>query len=116
MPSEHPRAASTSTTIRDLASEPIVTLKPGYGLRGSLDDLFARAGALPTIAFEGEDLHTVHGLVASGLGVGIVPATDTPPPGARRFASTIPEPSATSVPRAYPVPRASRSPRSSLPS
>ncbi|MFD6062822.1 LysR family transcriptional regulator [Rhodococcus wratislaviensis] len=81
VPSEHPRAASISTTIRDLASEPIVTLKPGYGLRGSLDDLFARAGALPTIAFEGEDLHTVHGLVASGLGVGIVPATDTPPPG-----------------------------------
>ncbi|EKT79127.1 LysR family transcriptional regulator [Rhodococcus opacus M213] len=81
VPSEHPRAASTSTTIRDLASEPIVTLKPGYGLRGSLDDLFARAGALPTIAFEGEDVHTVHGLVASGLGVGIVPATDTPPPG-----------------------------------
>nr|GLK37136.1 hypothetical protein GCM10017611_39950 [Rhodococcus wratislaviensis] len=81
VPSEHPRAASTSTTIRDLASEPIVTLKPGYGLRGSLDDLFARAGALPTIAFEGEDVHTVHGLVASGLGVGIVPATDPPPPG-----------------------------------
>ena len=41
VPSEHPRAASTSTTIRDLASEPIVTLKPGYGLRGSLDDLSA---------------------------------------------------------------------------
>ncbi|MDF3310284.1 LysR family transcriptional regulator [Rhodococcus sp. T2V] len=81
VPAEHPQAASTSTTIRDLASEPIITLKPGYGLRGSVDDLFARAGALPTIAFEGEDLRTVSGLVASGLGVGIMPAAETPPPG-----------------------------------
>ncbi len=81
VPSEHPRATSTSTTIRDLASEPIVTLKPGYGLRGIARRPVRASRCLPTIAFEGEDVHTVHGLVASGLGVGIVPATDTPPPG-----------------------------------
>ena len=62
-------------------------------------------------------MHTVHGLVASGLGVGIVPATDTPPPGCAQIRLDDPR----GLPRhrcraAHPVPRASRSPRLSLPS
>lgn len=80
VPREHRWAGDTSLRVRDLADEQIVTMKPGWGLRGSVDELFAAAGVLPTVAFEGEDLHTVCGLVAAGLGVAIVPsAPDTPP-------------------------------------
>ncbi|WP_159792654.1 LysR family transcriptional regulator [Puerhibacterium puerhi] len=79
VPRAHPLAAAGSARVADLAREPLVTLKPGYGLRGSTDELFARAGVLPTLAFEGEDLHTLEGLVAAGLGVAVAPRAATPP-------------------------------------
>lgn len=80
------RGTSSSSTpaavsVAALAGEPLVTLKVGYGLRGSVDELFADAGALPSIAFEGEDLHTLTGLVAAGLGVAVAPQTATTPAG-----------------------------------
>lgn len=74
-------SAPTAVSVAALADEPLVTLKVGYGLRGSVDELFADAGVLPTIAFEGEDLHTLTGLVAAGLGVAIAPQTATTPAG-----------------------------------
>lgn len=82
-----PPASGTSSSgpgavsVAALAGEPLVTLKVGYGLRGSVDELFADAGALPSVAFEGEDLHTLTGLVAAGLGVAIAPETVTTPTG-----------------------------------
>lgn len=78
---DHPWATRGSARVRDLVGEPVVTFKPGYGLRGSFDDLCAAAGVMPEVAFEGEDLHTISGLVAAGLGVSVVPRTDVPPPG-----------------------------------
>lgn len=78
VPADHPRALRTSMTVHDLAGESLITFKNGYGLRGSVDEIFARAGVLPKITFEGEDLHTVYGLVAAGLGVSIVPPLRIP--------------------------------------
>lgn len=78
---DHPRADASALRIRDLAVEPVITLKSGFGLRGSLDELFSAAGILPSIAFEGDDPHTMRGLVASGLGVAISPWEDVPWPG-----------------------------------
>lgn len=81
VPAGHALAGARSVTVRDLARAPLVTLKQGYGLRGSVDELFAGAGVLPRVAFEGEDLHTLGGLVAAGLGVAVAPEADTTPPG-----------------------------------
>lgn len=81
VPDGHPAALAGTAAVADLASEPLVTLKTGYGLRGSVDELFAEAGLLPTVAFEGEDLHTLTGLVAAGLGVAIAPRTTATPAG-----------------------------------
>lgn len=78
---DHPRAGAEALRIRDLASEQIITLKAGFGLRGSVDELFTDAAVLPSIAFEGDDLHTMRGLVASGLGVAISPREDFAPAG-----------------------------------
>jgi len=80
-PAGHPLASAPRLTVHDLARTPLVTLKPGYGLRGSVDELFAHAGAVPRVAFEGEDLHTLGGLVAAGLGVAVAPAAATTPHG-----------------------------------
>jgi DNA-binding transcriptional LysR family regulator len=43
-------------------------------------ELCAAAGFEPEIAFEAEDLPTVRGLVAAGLGVAVVPAMGLPSP------------------------------------
>jgi len=75
------RQALAAVSVAALADEPLVTLKVGYGLRGSVDELFADAGVSPSIAFEGEDLHTLTGLVAAGLGVAIAPQSATTPAG-----------------------------------
>jgi DNA-binding transcriptional LysR family regulator len=90
---DHRWAEAASLRTAELAHEPFITLKTGWGLRGSVDELFAAAGVSPVIAFEGEDLHTVHGLVASGLGVAIVPGGGAPPPGCRQI--RLDDPAAT---------------------
>lgn len=81
MSKEHRWARERSLRIRDLGTEPIITLKPEFGLRGYLDELFSAANVLPAIAFEGDDLHTMRGLVASGLGIAIAPRESAAPRG-----------------------------------
>ncbi len=48
-------------------------MKPEYGIRGLTDELCAAAGFTPQIAFEGDDIATLRGLVEAGLGVGLLP-------------------------------------------
>jgi len=82
---DHRWSDATSLRINDLAGEPIVTLKTGFGLRSSVDELLAAAGVLPVLAFEGDDLHTMRGLVAAGLGVAIAPQESPEPAGCRQI-------------------------------
>ncbi len=60
--------------LHDAATEPFVTLRAAYRLRRIADALCRAAGFEPTIAFEGDDVPTLLGLVAADLGVAIVPA------------------------------------------
>ncbi|MCT9819840.1 LysR family transcriptional regulator [Microbacterium sp. W1N] len=78
VPTGHPLTALPRVGLRDLVDEAQVTLKPGYGLRQTVERLFATEGAAPRIAFEGDDLRTLHGLVAAGLGVAIGPPVRLP--------------------------------------
>nr|WP_276203364.1 LysR substrate-binding domain-containing protein [Cohnella thermotolerans] len=50
-----------------------MSFKQGYGLRKITDKLFQESGFSPDIRFEGEEAHTIAGLVAAGLGVAILP-------------------------------------------
>jgi DNA-binding transcriptional LysR family regulator len=59
--------------LREIAKEPIVALKKDYGLRQYVDDLCRVAGFSPEIAFEGEEVATLQGLVGAGFGVSLVP-------------------------------------------
>jgi DNA-binding transcriptional LysR family regulator len=73
---DHRLAGRAHVRMSELARESFVGMKRGYGLRSIVDDLAADAGFTPTLAFEGEEVHTVRGLVAAGLGVAVVPPTD----------------------------------------
>ncbi|MBT0768371.1 LysR family transcriptional regulator [Kineosporia sp. J2-2] len=65
----------TRSTIRltELEGETTLALAPAYGLRGITDTLLRDAGVRVNIAFEGEEVQTLRGLVAAGLGIAIVP-------------------------------------------
>ena len=64
--------------MAELAGEPFVGMKPASGLREETDELAQAAGFSPTLAFEGEAVDTLRGLVAAGLGVAVLPAASPP--------------------------------------
>lgn len=78
----HPLAGRSRLRLTELAEEDFVATRPGYGLRKIFTDLTAQAGFVPRLAFESEEMDTVRGLVAAGLGVALLPpGTTGPAPG-----------------------------------
>lgn len=73
VPAGHRLAGRKRVALTDLADEELVSIPPGFGYRQLVDDLLRTAGIAPTISFESQDLATIEGLVAAGLGVAIVP-------------------------------------------
>lgn len=74
VPTGHRLAGERVVPLSDLAGEPFVGLKPGYGLRRITEELCAGFGYMPVIL--GEECDTLRGLVAAGLGVAILPASE----------------------------------------
>lgn len=74
VPRGHRLDGRTRVRLADLSSETFISLKRGYGLRHITDGLFAEAGFTPDVAFEGEDVDTVRGLVGANLGIALLPA------------------------------------------
>ena len=74
VPRAHRLADRTEIDLSEVAEEPFVTFRPASLLRRTGIELCEKAGFTPTIAFEGDDVPTVRGFVAAGLGVGVVPA------------------------------------------
>jgi LysR family transcriptional regulator, transcription activator of glutamate synthase operon len=72
--SDHRFAEQSPIALADVASEPFIALRGTSALRQQCENLCVEAGFQPRIAFEGDDLATVRGFVAAGLGVAIVPA------------------------------------------
>ncbi|MFJ3338123.1 LysR family transcriptional regulator [Streptomyces sp. NPDC086766] len=75
VPTRHPLAQRRRVRLAEVAGEPFILLKPGYGLRGVTETLCRRAGFTPIVGFEGEEVHTLRGLVAAGLGVSLIPSS-----------------------------------------
>lgn len=73
VPPDHPFRERETITISDLADEPMVALKAGYGLRSVTDRLCREAGFTPRIEIETTELSTLRTLVAAGMGVALVP-------------------------------------------
>jgi DNA-binding transcriptional LysR family regulator len=82
VPRGHRLAHRTTISLSEVAAEPFVTLRATYLLRQIGEQLCRQAGFVPSIAFEGDDVPTLYGFVAAGLGVAVVPAPRRVGPGA----------------------------------
>jgi LysR family transcriptional activator of glutamate synthase operon len=76
---QHRLAHRETLRLRELAEDDFIATRPGYGLRQIFADLADEAGFAPHLAFESEEVDTVRGLVAAGLGVALLPPADTGP-------------------------------------
>jgi LysR family transcriptional activator of glutamate synthase operon len=74
LPRDHQLGNQPRIHLAEVSEEPFVSLRPTSALRKLTDDLCDQAGFRPDVVFEGDDLSTVRGFVAAGLGVAIVPA------------------------------------------
>jgi|SRR5579875_2864984 LysR family transcriptional activator of glutamate synthase operon len=74
LPRGHRLAARPRIALAEAAREPFIGLRPASALRQQTDELCDQAGFRPSVLFEGDDLSTVRGFVAAGLGVAVVPA------------------------------------------
>jgi LysR family carnitine catabolism transcriptional activator len=66
---------SGNMTWKQLAAHPLITVKPGYGVRSSIDIAAAGAGVRLDIAYEVSLLTTALAMAASGLGPAVLPAS-----------------------------------------
>lgn len=84
VPLDHPLAQRRRVAVAELADESFVVTRAGQWQRTVLDQLFAAIGRAPVIACEGDEPAAVRGLIAAGIGIGLLPAvsrdtTDSPP-------------------------------------
>jgi molybdate transport repressor ModE-like protein len=83
LPADHPLAARKAVRLTDLAGEPWVAGCGGGVCSDMLVDACARESFTPNVAFESDDHNVLVGLVATGVGVALLPdlCLRTPPPG-----------------------------------
>ena len=73
VPRDHRLADRGRVGIAEAAAEPFIMLGSSFGLRRLTDELLARVGGEPTVAFESAEIPTMESLAAAGLGVTVVP-------------------------------------------
>ncbi len=79
VPPGHRLSAQGEVRLADVAQEGFVMLRMPGPLRQQCDELCAAAGFEPIVSFEADDVPTVRGFVAAGLGVAVVPAMGEDP-------------------------------------
>lgn len=77
LPAHHPLAAHERLPLALLAGEPFVMVSGhrGSGLRDAVREQCSRGGLVPEVVQEAALIQTIVGLVASGVGVALVPAS-----------------------------------------
>ncbi|MBX3610552.1 MAG: LysR family transcriptional regulator [Hydrogenophaga sp.] len=73
-PVAHPLAARARLSWADLAEQPVITVRPGYGVRPLIDANAARAGVRLRVVHEVTFLSTALWMVRAGMAVAIMPA------------------------------------------
>jgi LysR family transcriptional regulator, transcription activator of glutamate synthase operon len=73
VPPGHRFADRKRLRLAELDGEELVTTPVGFGFRTLVEALLREAGATPVVTFESQDLATIEGLVAAGLGVALAP-------------------------------------------
>lgn len=73
VPDSDPLVGERSVALSDVADQPFVTIRSSSLLRRQFEELCERAGFTPYLAFVADDLPTLRGYVAAGLGIAVVP-------------------------------------------
>ncbi|MCZ8517932.1 MULTISPECIES: LysR substrate-binding domain-containing protein [Paenibacillus] len=73
LPVHHPLANRSTIQLRELKDVPFVTLREGTVFRKIALNACNELGFVPKIAFEGDDIDALKGLVSAGLGVALMP-------------------------------------------
>lgn len=73
VPKGHPLSGREAVDLAETAPYPQVFFEPRSGVRGVVDQIFAKIGLEPEIAYETEEDQVVAGLVAQGFGIAVVP-------------------------------------------
>jgi LysR family transcriptional regulator, transcription activator of glutamate synthase operon len=69
----HPLADLKTVRLRELMGDPFVLLPEGFVFREMVLEACRDVGFSPNVAFEGDDIDALKGLVAAGLGVTLMP-------------------------------------------
>jgi LysR family transcriptional regulator, transcription activator of glutamate synthase operon len=95
VPPGHPLAGRRRIRMPELARERFITYREGSRLRELLMIGGHEAGFEPRVALESNESHLIRRLVARGLGVSILPQSDTRGHGAEIAVATLSEPPLT---------------------
>lgn len=77
LPNFHPLANEKEAQLAALKDDAFVLFKEGYTLRKIVWDACIDAGFVPKIAFEAEETDTIRAFVQAGLGVSVLPPSET---------------------------------------
>lgn len=73
MPANHRLAEKSAIRLSELKDDYFVLFPEGFILRGIVVDACSNLGFKPKVAFEGDDLDAIKGLVGAGMGLTILP-------------------------------------------
>ena len=73
MPAGHPLSSKDSVPVEALVGQPFVIFEAGSNTRRTIDEFFVREQIKPNIVAETENIEIIKSMVASGLGISIVP-------------------------------------------
>ncbi|WP_309120174.1 LysR family transcriptional regulator [Paenibacillus sp.] len=73
LPSSHLLSRHTTIRLEQLKDDSFVMFSESYSLRSIVLEACRKAGFTPRVGFEGEEMDTIRGLVAAGLGVSLLP-------------------------------------------
>lgn len=104
VPADDPLAGAGSASLSDVRDRPFVAMELGSSSRTHMVNACARAGFVPRIAVEGNDLFVVESMVGAGIGVSVVPEgmTDHQHPRVVRLRIVDPPPGERTVFLVYP--------------
>jgi LysR family transcriptional activator of glutamate synthase operon len=73
LPIHHPFAKRPSIKLRELKDDPFCLLPEGFVFRDIVVNACTELGFTPNVAFEGDDIDALKGLVSAGLGIALMP-------------------------------------------
>ena len=78
LPGNHRLIRRSGVSLSDLDGEPFIAFSPSTDLRGLIAELLAEADVAPDVVLETAEIATMRGLIAAGLGVGVMPMPHVP--------------------------------------